>query len=115
MGLGAEGPEGNQASPLAQSEATDRVALLWQNPGTRPPRGSRGPEAALIHMAKALLLGNGVNRLSGTTAWADLLTTLAESVGARDVLELASLKPFALIYEEIAFRSNATNRAEESA
>jgi hypothetical protein len=66
-------------------------------------------------MAKALLLGNGVNRLSGTTAWADLLTTLAESVGARDVLELASLKPFALIYEEIAFRSNATNRAEESA
>ena len=36
-------------------------------------------------------------------------------MGARDVLELASLKPFALIYEEIAFRSNATNRAEESA
>ena len=66
-------------------------------------------------MAKAILIGNGVNRLSGKTAWVDVLATLADSVGANDVLALADLKPFALVYEEIAFRSNATSRAEESA
>jgi hypothetical protein len=66
-------------------------------------------------MGRALLLGNGVNRLSSETAWVDVLRDLADHVGAADVLEWAQWKPFALLYEEIAFRSGARSRRQESA
>jgi hypothetical protein len=66
-------------------------------------------------MPKTLFLGNGVNRLFGDIAWKHLLEGLAASVNAHDVLTQVDFKPFALVYEEITFRSNVTSRAQENA
>lgn len=63
---------------------------------------------------RALLLGNGVNLLSSPGSWSDLLAQLADSIGAPDLMEHASVKPFALLYEEIALRSGSRARGEES-
>jgi len=63
---------------------------------------------------RALLLGNGVNLLSAPGSWKDLLAQLADSIDAQELMEHASVKPFALLYEEIALRSGARARGEES-
>jgi len=53
---------------------------------------------------KILLLGNGVNRLSGNYSWENLLKDLIKKFDLRDVVELNEEKPFTLLYEEIALR-----------
>ena len=55
-----------------------------------------------------------MNRLSTGIAWSDLLHNLADGIDAEDLLVRAQFKPFPLLYEEIALRSGATNRADES-
>ncbi len=55
-------------------------------------------------MNKALLIGNGVNRLLGQQDWSQMLTELADWAGCPRLmdLDLVKYKPFSLIYEEIA-------------
>ena len=64
-------------------------------------------------MAKALLAGNGFNRLDQSDkSWANVLDALASEIGQPQVAEGLPDKPFTLVYEEIVLRSLRRNGKE---
>lgn len=65
-------------------------------------------------MADSLLIGNGVNRLSGAGSWRDVLAGLAEFVQKRDVIMRdIDVKPFTLVFEEVFMRAARARHLEE--
>jgi hypothetical protein len=62
-------------------------------------------------MKKALLLGNGLNRLDGNSSWAQLIDDLIDFVEPTTELE-ATGKPFPLFYEEIVQAARGFGRMD---
>jgi SIR2-like domain len=60
---------------------------------------------------KALLLGNGINRLSSDYSWEDLIHGLIEYVSPPRTINIGD-KPFPLLYEEIVIEALAVTMKE---
>ncbi len=70
----------------------------------KPPVGGLSRESA---EPGAILLGNGLNRISLGPSWEDLLVSLAEAARLpRRGYQLDLEKPFPLLYEELVLRSD---------
>lgn len=61
---------------------------------------------------KALLLGNGLNRLSRDFSWEDLIRQLIDYVSPPRTIDIGD-KPFPLLYEEITLGALKVERREE--
>lgn len=61
---------------------------------------------------KALLLGNGLNRLSRDFSWEDLIRQLIDYVSPPRAIDIGD-KPFPLLYEEITLGALTVERKEE--
>lgn len=64
-------------------------------------------------MNKTLLIGNGLNRLSGGYSWGDVLRELSGHVNAPELTKRMNHTPFSILYEEIAVHADVRSRSQE--
>lgn len=57
-------------------------------------------------VSKSLLIGNGINRLSGNDSWLSVLKYLAGPTKQEEILRFRKYKPFTLIFEELVLQSD---------
>ena len=64
-------------------------------------------------MNQVLLIGNGLNRLSGGYSWENVLLELAKNADVPELMCRKDLTPFSILYEEIAVHSHVQSRTQE--
>jgi hypothetical protein len=69
----------------------------------------QGRQGASMPRGSSLLLGNGINNLSNTYSWKDLIRGLVESCNG---MVAEGSKPFPLLYEEIVSRCLKRNEKQ---
>ena len=65
-------------------------------------------------MPVSVLIGNGFNRIDrDQLSWKDVLGAIAQDVGDPGILNLYEYKPETLIFEQLAFADNKSNKEKE--